>query len=70
MVFENLVILQEKDGVAMTRWCIDDSSLLSWSQTPETEASVLQGLVLLVVGLIFTAFLLILALKFLGELVT
>lgn len=46
------------------------SSLLSWSQTPETEGSVLQMLVLVVAGLIVTAFLLILALKFLGELVT
>ncbi|XP_042215912.1 bcl-2-related ovarian killer protein-like isoform X3 [Homarus americanus] len=46
------------------------SSLLTWSQTPETEGSVLQVLVLVVVGLILAAFMIILALKFLGELVT
>nr|QPO25085.1 bcl-2 [Callinectes arcuatus]UST29526.1 bcl-2 [Callinectes toxotes] len=46
------------------------SSLLSWSQTPETEGSALQVLVLVVGGFIVAAFLIILVIKFLGELVT
>lgn len=46
------------------------SSILSWSQAPEADPSVLQVLVLLVAGFILTAFLLILALKCLGQLMT
>ena len=49
---------------------IFQSSLLSWSQTPETEGSALQVLVLVVGGFIVAAFLIILVIKFLGELVT
>ncbi|XP_037779095.1 uncharacterized protein LOC119575516 [Penaeus monodon] len=46
------------------------SSILTWSQAPESEPSVLQVLVLVVAGFIIAAFLLILALKGLGQLVT
>nr|CDI59404.1 B cell lymphoma 2 [Macrobrachium rosenbergii] len=46
------------------------SSILAWSQAPEAEQSVLQMLVLIVAGFILMAFLLILALKGLGQLVT
>ncbi|XP_063584879.1 bcl-2-related ovarian killer protein-like [Penaeus indicus] len=45
------------------------SSILTWSQAPESEPSVLQVLVLVVAGFIIAAFLLILALKGLGQLV-
>ncbi|XP_068220755.1 bcl-2-related ovarian killer protein-like isoform X2 [Palaemon carinicauda] len=46
------------------------SSILAWSQAPEADQSVLQMLVLIVAGLILMAFLVILALKGLGQLVT